>query len=415
MTDPDRGADRLDIRRHNLSLVLRLLDEGGPRSRAGIATVTGLTKATASSLVAELIGRRLACETGPEADQRIGRPATLVALDGGHVATLGVEVNVGVIQTVGADLRGTPVYERRLALSLDAGDVDAVVPLIHQEILEAVEALRATGRSVVGVTVAVPGIVDVDQGVVTFAPNLTWRGVRLRQMLAARLDGSLDVAVLNEANLGALAEHRVGGHGATGNLVYILATDGVGAGVMVDGVLLHGAGGAAGEVGHTTVQLRGRVCNCGSRGCWETLIGIRGFLLETVPDQADALYADRRLGAADKVAVVTARAHAHDRAVIDGLRTYGRWLGLGLSNVIDSFNPSVVVLGGFLPDVAPWVLPEAIDTVHRHSLSESVRACRIELTRLGYEPAARGGAIHAAERIFTDPTVVAPSGSRREP
>lgn len=408
---PNRGADRLDVRRHNLSLILRMLEDQGPRSRAGLAAVSGLTKATVSSLVAELTSRRLVREVGPESDQRMGRPATLVALDEGHLVTLGVEVNVGQLTLVAADLHGRPVHEERSALRVDVADADAAVPLIARRINDEIARLRAEQRIPVGVTVAVPGIVDVERGVVTFAPNLGWRGVALRRSLLALLAPEVSLAVMNEANLGALAEHRLGGHGSCRDLVYVLATDGVGAGVIVDGVLLHGAGGAAGELGHTTIQARGQLCNCGSRGCWETLIGLRGLLGATVPADADELYADRTIDAEAKVAVVTARARAHDRAVIDGLRAYGRWLGLGLANAIDTFNPSVIVLGGILPDLAPWALPEAIDTVTKHSLTDSARACRIELTRLGFAPSARGAAVHAAERVFADPTVVPPTGT----
>lgn len=405
-----QGADRVDVRRHNLSLVLRLLASGGPRSRAGIAAVTGLTKATVSSLVGELIGRRLVRERGPESAQRLGRPATLVELDGSHVVTLGVEINVGHVGVLGADLRGNAVYERRRPLAIEASDVDRVVSLVVEEINRAAGFLHDRHCMVAGVTLAIPGVVDDDRGVVTFAPNLAWRGVHLRQLLAGRLHVTGEPAMFNEANLGALAEHRVGGHGAVQDLVYILAGDGVGAGVIVGGNLLLGVGGGAGEIGHTTVQARGRLCTCGARGCWETLIAARGLLHDTLPDEAEAMLADSKLTAESRVAKVTARAHAKDRAVIDGLTAYGRWLGIGLANVVNTFNPSVIVLGGFLPDIAPWVLPEALETLVRNALAESARTCRIELTRLGFSPSARGATIHAAERVFADPMVVAPTG-----
>ena len=401
-----QGADRVDVRRHNLSLVLRLLASGGPRSRAGIAGVTGLTKATVSSLVGELIGRRLVREVGPEAGQRLGRPATLVELDGGHVVTLGVEINVGHVGVLGADLSGNPVYERRRPMAVDSSAVEQVVPIVVEEINRAVDSFQDRNTMVAGVTLAIPGVVDDECGVVTFAPNLAWRGVHLRQLLAGRLHVPGRLAMFNEANLGALAEHRAGGHGPVDNLVYILAADGVGAGVIIGGSLLLGVGGGAGEIGHTVVQARGRLCSCGARGCWETLIAARGLLRETLPSQAEAMLDDPKLTAESRIAKVTARAHAKDAAVISGLRTYGRWLGIGLANVVNTFNPSVIVLGGFLPDVAPWVLPEAVATMVRNSLAESARTCRIELTRLGFSPSAKGAAIQAAERVFADPTLV---------
>ncbi len=402
-------VDRIDVRRHNLSVVLRLLADHGPRSRAGIAAATGLTKATVSSLVGDLEHRGLVADIGPEADQRLGRPATLVSLDGAGVVTLGVEVNVGSVAVLGTDLAGRTVHDRRRPLDTDAGEIDTVVRTVVAEIERAITTLGRRNAAVVGVTLAIPGVVDAVRGRVVFAPNLKWRSIALGEMVRAGLGTAathLGIDVLNEANLGALAEHRLGGYGPARNLVYLLAADGVGAGVIVDGALLRGAGGAAGEIGHTTVQVRGRTCSCGSRGCWETFIAVRGLLHETMPDQAEAVLADTRTSAEAKAAMVTARAQAADRTVIDGLRRYGRWLGIGLGNTINAFNPDVLVLGGFLPAVAPWVLPEALETVARHALVDSARVCRIELTKLGFSPSARGGAIHAAERVFANPLLI---------
>lgn len=402
----DAPVEHLHVRRHNLSLVLRLLATQGPRSRAGVAAVSGLTRATVSSLVAELIERGLVKEVGPESDQRVGRPATLLQLDGSRVVTLGVEVDVGFTVVLANDLSGRTVYRRRHALAGTSTDFDDLLPVLAAELRLAIEHVESDDRRVAGISVAVPGIVDNDLGVVVRAPNLGWRHVPLRQELLKQLGRDVTLRLDNEANYGALAEYRAGSVAGTSHLVYVLAVNGVGTGIIIDGVVFRGASGAAGELGHATVQPDGLPCACGSNGCWETTVGLRALLLDTVPDIAVELLRDAQLSPEAMVALVVARAEADDAAAIDGLRKFGRWLGIGLANIVDSFNPQVIVLAGFLPQIAPWTMESAMVALRENSLEESLAQCRIELSTLGFTAAAQGCTIHAAERLFADPTLV---------
>jgi predicted NBD/HSP70 family sugar kinase len=406
VTNVDERVEHLHVRRHNLSLVLRLLATQGPRSRAGVAAVSGLTRATVSSLVADLIARGLLKEVGPGSDQRVGRPATLLQVDGAKVVTIGMEIDVGFTSVLANDLAGNCVYRRRCPIGGASLQFDDLLPTLVAELRRAIETVESDGRRVVGLTVAVPGIADVEHGVVTQAPNLGWRKVPLGERLQSALGHHLPITVDNEANLGALAEYRVGSRSGTNHLVYVLAVHGVGAGVIIGGDVFRGASGAAGEVGHTTVEPGGLQCACGSVGCWETTVSLRALLDGAVPDCAAAILGDRRLSAEEKLATVIACAEADDPVAIAGLRTFGRWLGIGLANIIDSFNPQVIVLAGFLPLVAQWVLPEALVQVQANSLGDSADLCSIELSTLGFSAAALGGAIHASERVFTSPHLV---------
>lgn len=399
--------DHLHVRRHNLSLVLRLLAMHGPRSRAGVADVSGLTKATVSSLVAELIDRGLAKDVGPTSDQRMGRPGTLVQLDGSRVVTLGMELDVGFVSVLANDLAANTVYQRRRPVVATSTAFNDLLPVVVREVRRAIDAVEAQGARVAGLTVAVPGICDIDRGVVRRAPNLRWQDAPLGERLSAEFGSTLSIAIDNEANLAALAEYHVGASAGAAHLVYVLAVNGVGGGVIVDGELFRGASGAAGEVGHMTVQPKGAPCACGSTGCWETTVGLRALLYDAVPDLASGLLRDSRLSPEAKVAPVLARARANNPIALKGLKKFGRWLGVGLSNVVDTFNPEVIVLGGFLPSVAPWTMDEAHKAFVANSMAESAAVCRIELTTLGFAAGALGGTIHAAERLFLDPTLVA--------
>jgi predicted NBD/HSP70 family sugar kinase len=179
---------------------------------------------------------------------------------------------------------------------------------------------------------------------------------------------------------------------------------GVGGGIVIDGQLARGATGSSGEVGHMTMVRDGLPCGCGSRGCWETLVGLHAVLAQAVPDLAAGLIADPALSPEDKVAVVAGRASAGDSVALHGLREVGRWLGLGLANLVNVVNPDTIVLAGALRDLGEWLVPEAACVMAEHTVAPAARDVRIVLSTIDFPAASRGGAILAAERVFEDPT-----------
>jgi predicted NBD/HSP70 family sugar kinase len=408
-------ADHAAVRRHNLGLVLRLLRSGGPRSRAGIAVATGLNKATVSSLVAELESRGLVRDVGTDRERRLGRPATLVELDGRGVLAIGLEVNVDFLSVLVTDVAGREVHSRTRPIDARHHSLDAIVALLVELSEEGVSIAGPTRRAVTGCTVAVPGVVDVDAGVVRIAPNLGWHDVPFAAVLGAALGAELAVTVDNEANLAALAEHRVGQHAGVANLLYVIGEVGLGGGIVVDGHLVRGASGFGGEIGHMTMERDGLRCNCGSRGCWETLVALPAVLRAAVPDRADELAADENLSPEDKIRIVAERASSGDAVALAALRDVGEWLGVGLANLFHVLNPDIVVLAGIYPVVAEWVVPVATEVLAEQTLGHAGRSCPVVVSSLGFSAAARGGAIHAAERVFDDPLCVPVLSDQKEP
>jgi predicted NBD/HSP70 family sugar kinase len=407
---PQGPADPREVRRHNLGLVARLLYDRGPRSRTTIARETRLTKPTVSSLVTELEERGLVRDVGIDGIGRPGRPATLVELDGRHVAAIGLEVNVDYIAVLVTDLAGRVLVERRRPLDAQRARRGAVVRSAAAMASRAIDALGPHVTTIAGLTVALPGVVDVVTGTLRFAPNLGWRDVPIADHLARALGNDIPISVDNEANLGALAEYRVGAFAGTANLLYIIGEIGVGAGIVVGGQLLRGAAGFTGEVGHMAMQRDGLPCGCGGRGCWETMIGLRPLLRAALPDMADELLADDSLSPEAKVAFVVERAERNDRRTLNALKNVGEWLGLGVANLVNVLNPEVVVLGGFFLDIAPWVMPVAAEMIDHHTVAPDAGGCTLAVSSLGFSAAALGGAIHSAERVFADPTSVVAGG-----
>src|SRR5919106_7085100 len=282
-------ANQRAVRRHNLGVVLRHVAERGPRSRATIATETGLNKTTVSSLVTELIGLDLIVERGLEQRGTVGRPGQVVELSGEGVVALGLAINVDYLAVRALDLTGA---ERHRSLDVrDNRRVEerTVLDRLGALASAALDAVQTEGLRPVGATVALPGLVDAARGSLLVAPNLGWNDVAVVDELHERLSGPpFPLAADNEANLAALAELWEGTARGLSDVLYVSGEIGVGAGIIVRGELFRGSQGFGGEFGHMTLDPNGKPCACGSRGCLETLAGLEALLEMAGLDPSDA-------------------------------------------------------------------------------------------------------------------------------
>ncbi|MEN3307655.1 MAG: hypothetical protein V7603_3857 [Micromonosporaceae bacterium] len=383
-------ADFTDVRTTNLAVVLGYVRANAPCSRADIAASTGLNKATVSSLVSELIDRRLLRETGLT-ERRIGRPATMIVMDGAPYAAVGLEVTTDHLAVIAIDLGGERLLSWRRAFTGRGAPANKSLATITALARRALSRLHDDGRQVLGLTVGVAGLVDGD-GVARFAPNLGWRDVPVRQALAHSLgEPGFAVTVDNDANLAVRAEHRYGAHAGTANLVYLTSEVGVGAGIVADGQLLHGGRGYAGEIGHLPVVPGGPACACGRRGCLEAVASV-GSLLRRLGD-------DEPVDLEPEVADLVRRARAHEPQVLAALRDLGQHLGHGVALLANLVNPEVVILGGYYVPLAPWLLPTAQDELRAGAVAPEAGGCRLVASALGQDAAALGGAAMVLDTV----------------
>ncbi|GGP68973.1 ROK family transcriptional regulator [Saccharothrix coeruleofusca] len=373
-------------RRDTLALLARTLREHGPASRARLAVLTGLPKATVSTLVVELARRGLV------------RVAGRVELLPRTAFGIGVEVRLTRVVATAVDLDGGTRLSRQAVCEPAALRVEEVADRIGWVIAELSADVRAAGGWVCGITVVAPGLIDTEHGVVRLAPRLRWREVALLDTVAARTGLPLELLALgNDANLAALAEHRAD---PVPDLLCLVGDHGVGAGVVADGVLVRGASGYAGEVGHMALEPLGPYCACGRRGCWEACVGFDA-LLHAVAAPGDPLL-DPALDAAESLAVVRARASAGDWRALDGLHRIGAALGTGVAILATLLNPTAVVLGGYFAALAEWL----VEPVRAEVAAGPVAAAAVPSVRasaLGASAAGAGGALLALERAFDDP------------
>lgn len=246
----------------------------------------------------------------------------------------------------------------------------------------------------IGVGVAVVGIVRRSDGLVRLAPNLGWRDVPLGRLLTDALGLSVPLIVANDADLGVLAEHRRGAARDVDDAVYIAGEVGVGGGVLMGGKPLFGAEGYAGEVGHLPVNPAGRACGCGSRGCWETEVGEHALLsaagrpADGGPRQVDQLLDDARRG---------------DEAALAALREVGVWLGIGIASIVNVLNPRLVILGGLFDRIHPHVIEPIREQLKGRALIASQEVVRIARPMLGADTVLIGAAELAFEPFIHDP------------
>ncbi|TDQ50769.1 ROK family protein [Actinorugispora endophytica] len=347
--DPNK-ADVADVRATNLAVVLRCVRERSPCSRADVAAATGLNKTTVSSLVSELLRRRLLRETGTTGN-RVGRPAVMLTLDGASCAAIGIEVGADSLTAVAVDLAGRPVLSWRRAFPGAASSPPRAVTAVAALARRVITRTERDGRQVLGLAVALPGLVDAD-GRARLVPSLGWRDVDFAAGLVDALRGpGFPVEIGNDADFAVLAEHRFGPHAGTADLVYLTGGVGLGAGLLLDGALRRGHTGHSGEAG------RIRVPAAEGDARLEELASAAAVVRRASPgepaDDARPSRAELEL----RIGEVVARARAGDPATLSGLAAAARDLAAGVAVLVDVLDPRRVVLGGYYADLAPWLLP----------------------------------------------------------
>ncbi|MFD4550043.1 ROK family protein [Streptomyces sp. NPDC058466] len=381
------------MRRRNLSRVMHTVSAQGPLSRAAVASRVGLTRAAVSTLVDELIRAGLLEELGPERPGRVGRPGSALAVSGHGPAGIGAEVGVDHLAVCAVDLRGE-VRARVVRHGTNRGrPPEPVIQELTTLVRQVVAAAEREGLWPAGLAVAVPGLVARDARTVVRAPNLDWHDTDL----GALLPGELPLTVDNEANFGGLAELWLG-EATPRDFLHVSAEIGIGAAILVDGRLLRGTRGFAGELGHVPVRPEGPPCPCGGRGCLEQYAGEEAVLRAAGLGPGE-----------DRVGLLAERAAQGDAAVRRALRGAGTALGIALTGAVNLLDPETVVLGGALSGLAPWLLPALEAELAGRTAGP---ACAVTVSRLGPEGPLLGAAHSVVRAVLDDPAGVAGAGRR---
>ena len=390
-SNPNSGATNQSLRAHNLSLALRhILASPGAINRAGIAAQTGISRATMSRLVDELIATGLV----EESDDKLstggrGRPTSVLSPASGTVIALGLQVNISVLGAYLVDLSGNVLARETLEGDFSGSDPQATLRKLARMGRRVLREGREEGTTFLGSALALPGLVSGDTLVT--APNLGWKNIPFDELTHPLHDLHVTL-IANEADLAAfaVAHPRPGVPEGPASFIYVSGEVGIGGGLVINHQPLSGAHGWSGEIGHICVEPQGNVCSCGARGCLETIAGLKALCRAAgLEDESSARELTQLAG--------------HSAKAQDALANAGHALGQALAGVVNTVDISQVYLGGLVAETALYLLPTLHEELETRVLQAPWYAPAIDILPSSEDLSLRGGAFQILERILDDP------------
>jgi glucokinase-like ROK family protein len=373
------------VKKINTSIVLNHIRNYSPISRARIAEVTGLTKATVSSLVNELIESQLTYEIGAGASSG-GRKPMMLLFNSTAGYAVGVDLGVNYIYTALSDLNGALIEDYRI--NHENISQDQVISDLKACIREVIARAPKSAYGIVGIGIGIPGISD-EQGNVLFAPNLRWENVPLLQLIEAEFN--IPVVIDNEANAGAVGEKQFGAGKSATNLVYISIGSGIGTGIIIKSELYRGSSGFSGEIGHMSIEHDGLNCVCGNKGCWELYASEKALM-----DKARHVFGDLKLTLENLLNMAD---EGNQKAIVL-FEQLGKYLSVGVVNIINSLNPQMIIIGGRLAEAEQWLSKPLLERMNERSLPYPRKQLHVQFSELGIESTVLGACSFAISAFF---------------
>ncbi|WP_153463351.1 ROK family transcriptional regulator [Sediminibacillus terrae] len=374
------------VKKGNKSLVLETIKDHSPVSRAETANLTGLNKGTVSSLVSELLDEQLISESGPGVSSGGRRPVMLLFNQlAGY--SIGIDIGVNYLLGVLTDLQGNICDEKRESYT-DLTYEEIKVKLF--DIIDyLIQAAPPSPYGIVGIGVGVPGTVS-NTGEILLAPNLEWKNIHLQAVLERKYQ--VPVVIENEANAGAYGEKKFGAGKDVDDIIYVSAGIGIGVGLILNGSLYKGNNGFSGELGHMTIEVDGKKCRCGNKGCWELYASEQALLSSAskLPDAPGQPSLEHLSDLADE----------GDEQVIRLFEQIGDYLGVGLNNIINIFNPQQVIIGNRMASAKKWLRDPLINRMVNQTLWFQQKDLQIQFSELSTHSTALGVAAFSVENFF---------------
>ncbi len=396
MNERLRPVDAASIRELNLSMALSRIQQAGTISRAALVRQTGLSASTISSLVTILLDSGFVQECG-RGESSGGRRPILLQFDYKFRYVLGVDMGATHILAVLTDLQGHVVAGQHMRFNV-IDDPDGAIATIHQLLQQLMASANVCQADVIGLGITIPtplGGENLDRLTAIYMPR--WEDVDLQ----ARIGQGLDIPVYleNDANAGAIAEKWWGNGRTHTNLAYIKLGTGVGSGLIVNNEIYRGDGGTAGEIGHTTIDPTGPTCRCGNQGCMESFVGSPAIINEVRQrfQQSRSGWASSQTLTLDAIIEAALSGDPTARSVVD---TAGSFLGIGIANLVNLFNPGLIVLGGELAAAGDLLLNPVRAVVNRRAMPKAAREVTITTSSLGDDAIAVGAATLAMQNAF---------------
>ena len=358
------------IKKWNLSSIFKTIRKKGPVSRIELADITGCSAGTVSNHVRTLIKKGFVIETKKGISSGGRKPVQLM-INPNKAYIFSIEIEVNQIKIVMFDLEIKVVMKSVIPI-IYKDNYTKTFKQVFLEMDKMIEEKNIKLDNLLGIGVAVPGLIDKVKGILEFAPNLGWENVYISKIFKDKY--GLPVVLNNEAKAAAIGE-RGSVYPKMNNMVFVSINEGIGCGIFLNGKLYRGASGNAGEFGHITIDTNGPLCHCGNRGCWET-VASESYIVNrylTLPDSNKQLTKQEiyQLG------------KNGDKKVIEIFTETGRNIGIGLINIINGLSPELVVIGGGIVEIKDYVYDEMIKKLEEGALSVSYKKTEIKFSKLG--------------------------------
>ncbi|MGF7400658.1 ROK family protein [Thermoanaerobacterium thermosaccharolyticum] len=395
-------GDQLLIKQINKSIVLNTIRKKGIISRADLANITGLNKSTVSSLVDELIKDGFVEEEGP-GESKGGRKPIMLMINSLAGCVIGVDLDVNYILVILTDILANILWQKRINLKIGE-DKEDIIGKIIDLIDEAISNSPKTVKGVLGIGIGVPGITDYKRGIVLKAPNLKWENVELKKIIEEKFH--LNVYIDNEANTGAIGEKWFGAGKNARNFVYISAGIGIGTGIIINNELYRGSGGLAGEMGHMTIDINDHLCSCGNRGCWENYASEKS-LFNFIKEKLESGEKDEYLNVddLDKLDIndIIDIAEKGSSLAKRSIEEISRNLSIGIVNIVNTFNPDLVIIGNTLSGIGDYLLNTIREYIDSKCLVSRYNNVAVEISKLGMLDRAIGAVTLVISELFSYP------------
>src|SRR5690554_1695206 len=386
-----RGKNTIQIQLENRSTLLRLLRENEYACRKDLAEMSGLTGATVTNLIRDLINIGLVSEARDYSGTRI-RNSVPLKMNYENFLIIGVSLRRGFLSLAVSDLSGMVIEKQKLVVDFKES-VQSVLNVICGEVQNYIDKYQSKGK-IIGLGLSLPGPLNLKKGEIPYLTNFPgWKDVQVKKILKNKF--KLPLIIDDVANAAAIAEKWFGQGRKYHNIISILVSRGVGAGVILDEKIYHGAFGFAGEIGHVSIDFHGPKCECGNHGCLELYCSILTLL-----KKAQEIYGVNIITGFEDL---TERVKNGDKNLCNLIVDNGKYLGYAVVNLVNIFNPELIVLHGDMTRFGDLWLDSIKETDHGRLLSDIYSNLLNDYSSVQEDPYLLGTVAMVCDYIFYNP------------
>lgn len=381
----------------NESVILNIIRKMGPISRADIAKETNLTPPTVTNIVNKLIAENIVMEY-KVGESNGGRPPVLIKLNPDFMSIIVIHISTYNLHQ----------YTLDAELKTKKKEKNSIRGLKQEEVLELLtsvlnKAIKESPQNVSGIGIVVRGPVKMKEGISVFAPNIGWRNVPLKSIVEERF--GIPTYIINDVRAMALGEFHIGKAKDVENMIFLKVGYGIGSAILINGRIYTGASDGAGEIGHTTIDVAGPQCSCGNYGCFEALASEKALVnlvVKSIKEGMDSIVYQMAEGMLDSVTpeMIYEAAKQNDKLAVNALKTIGRYLGIGIANTINTFNPELILIGGGIVQARELIEDIIIETAKKRTFENSFSSCRIAFAELGDDATLIGAANMVMDEVL---------------